>query len=174
MKVEEWLAAVPPPYPDDSAGEINDVTNGKTDGGSKANKDFYGTVVELYCLGILPKNDEWDFANTFIEMSEYLSESKKKVSVTLNPSNIRRIMPNWKTFKPLEERRRQFRLLNLQSPQPNQSNPLQTFIPTPRDPHPQRTKISWTSHPLQPKLPSPRRTSLMSRRRAPRDGHYRH
>jgi hypothetical protein len=78
LKVEEWLAAVPPPYPFDAGGEINGGTNGVTNGPSKS-KDFYGKVVELYCLVLLPRNEEWDFANTFIEMNEYLSESKKKV-----------------------------------------------------------------------------------------------
>jgi hypothetical protein len=77
LKVEEWLAAVPPPYPFDAGGEINGGTNGVTNGAAKS-KDFYGKVVELYCLVLLPRNEEWDFANTFIEMNEYLSESKKK------------------------------------------------------------------------------------------------
>jgi len=81
LKVEEWLAAVPPPYPYESVGDINGVTNG-----TSKSKNFYGKVVELYCLVLLPRNEEWDFAVTFIEMNEYLSDSKKKVN---SPSQIR-------------------------------------------------------------------------------------
>jgi len=85
LKVEEWLSAVPPPYSYDAAGaEINGVTNG-----TSKTKDYYGKVLELYCLVILPRNGEWDFAKTFIEMNEYLSDSKKKVNTT--PSKF----PKW-------------------------------------------------------------------------------
>lgn len=77
LKVEEWLSAVPPPYSYDASVEINGVTNG-TNGSSKT-RDYYGKVVELYCLVLLPRNGEWEFSKTFIEMNEYLSDSKKRV-----------------------------------------------------------------------------------------------
>jgi hypothetical protein len=89
LRVEEWLAVVPPPFPFESTTMINGVTNGTN--GSMKTKDHYGKVVELYCLFLLPKNEEWDFANTFIDMNEYLSDSKKKV------------MSRWKTDKDIHQ-----------------------------------------------------------------------
>src|SRR5271169_1537732 len=71
LKVEEWLAAVPPPYPYQSSADINGLVNGESNGVKQ--KDYYGMVLELYCLALLPRNEEWEFANTFIEMNEYLS-----------------------------------------------------------------------------------------------------
>ena len=78
LKVEEWLAAVPPPYPIRSTFNIESLTNGETNGNIPG-KDFYGKVLELYILSLLPRNEEWEFANTFIGMNEYLSDSKKRV-----------------------------------------------------------------------------------------------
>jgi hypothetical protein len=63
--VEEWLAAVPSPVP------------------YEKEKDLYGKVIELYCLGLLPRNKEWEFARTFIGMNEYLSKSRKEVQLFL-------------------------------------------------------------------------------------------
>lgn len=80
LKVEEWLAAVPPPFPLHSS-ELNGLTNGESIGTSKQ-KDFYGKVLELYCLSLLPRNEEWEFAKTFIYMNEYLSEHKKSVEIS--------------------------------------------------------------------------------------------
>jgi hypothetical protein len=78
LRVEEWLAAVPPPFPFESSTPINGDTNGVN--GSVKRKDQYGKVLELYCLFLLPRNEEWDFASTFIGMNEYLLDAKKKVS----------------------------------------------------------------------------------------------
>lgn len=88
LKVEEWLAAVPPPFPLHST-ELNGLTDGTngTNGmngeavvnGTSKQKDYYGKVLELYCLSLLPKNEEWEFAKTFIDMNEYLSDTKKRV-----------------------------------------------------------------------------------------------
>lgn len=80
LKVEEWLAAVPPPFPLHSS-ELVGLTNGEVNGTSKQ-KDFYGKVLELYCLSLLPRNEEWEFAKTFIYMNEYLSEHKKSVELS--------------------------------------------------------------------------------------------
>jgi hypothetical protein len=79
LKVEEWLAAVPPPYPYQSSAVIDGLVNDESNGVKQ--KDYYGKVLELYCLALLPRNEEWDFANTFIEMNEYLSDARKKVSI---------------------------------------------------------------------------------------------
>jgi len=78
LKVEEWLAAVPAPFPYESAENLNGVTGAVTNGTGKV-KDFYGKVLELYCLSLLPRNEEWDYANSFIDMNDFLSEAKKKV-----------------------------------------------------------------------------------------------
>lgn len=74
LKVEEWLAAVPPPYPYQSTTEISELTNGVKQ------RNYYSKVLELYCLSLLPRNEEWEFANTFIDMNEYLSDARKKVN----------------------------------------------------------------------------------------------
>jgi len=79
LKVEEWLASVPPPYPMQSS-EINDLTNGENN--SSDGKDFYGKVLELYCTSLLPRNEEWDFAKEFIQLNEYLSPQRKQVFIT--------------------------------------------------------------------------------------------
>ena len=80
LKVEEWLCAVSPPFPCKYTVDIGGFTDELT--GVKQ-KDHYGNVLELYCLSILPRNEEWEFAKTFIEMNEYLSDSRKKVSLSL-------------------------------------------------------------------------------------------
>src|SRR5208282_258274 len=86
LKVEEWLAAVPPPFPYQSTIiDINSPTNGESNGVKQ--RDYYGQVLELYCLVLLPRNEEWEFANTFIEMNEYLSDARKKVKPTLRRSD---------------------------------------------------------------------------------------
>jgi hypothetical protein len=82
LKVEEWLAAVPPPYPYQSTTEIRGLTNGESNGVKQRN--YYGKVLELYCLSLLPRNEEWEFANTFIDMNEYLSDARKKVNTLLD------------------------------------------------------------------------------------------
>jgi hypothetical protein len=93
LRVEEWLAAVDPPVDNTSInGDSTSIVNGDSnvvsglDNGSlngdsivPKQKEFYGKVVELYCLFLLPRNQEWEFANTFINMNDYLSSSKKKV-----------------------------------------------------------------------------------------------
>ena len=92
LRVEEWLAAVPPPFPVRST-ELNGLTNGEVNGTSKQ-KDYYGKVLELYCLSLLPKNEEWEFAKTFIDMNEYLSDTKKRVeSCSWQDTEIRPISP---------------------------------------------------------------------------------
>lgn len=79
LRVEEWLAAVPPPFPYQSTIiDNNSLTNGESNG--VKHRDYYGKVLELYCLALLPRNEEWEFANTFIEMNEYLSDYRKKVN----------------------------------------------------------------------------------------------
>ena len=97
LRVEEWLAAVPPPYPLQSS-QIAGLTNGERSSG----KDWYGKVLELYCLSILPRNEEWDFATTFIGMNEYLSQSKKQVPLPPNfefPKLTIKVLPH-KTIGP--------------------------------------------------------------------------
>lgn len=93
LKVEEWLAALPPPYPMQSTSDMDSLTNGETNGNVKG-KDFYGKVLELYILSLLPRNEEWEFANTFIGMNEYLSDSKKKVSILIDVVHHRHILQN--------------------------------------------------------------------------------
>jgi hypothetical protein len=78
LKVEEWLAAVPPPFSYHSSADVSTVRDGSSIPTAKQ-KDYYGKVLELYCLFLLPQNEEWEFARTFIDMNEYLSESRKKV-----------------------------------------------------------------------------------------------
>ena len=78
LRVEEWLAAVPPPFLYPMTTDVNELANGNNNGNAKR-KDCYGKVIELYCLALLPRNEEWEFANTFIDTNEYLSKSKKKV-----------------------------------------------------------------------------------------------
>jgi hypothetical protein len=78
LKVEEWLAAVPPPFPYQSTNDFNGSMNGESNGLPRY-RDYYGKILELYCLSLLPRNDEWEFANTFIGMNEYLSDPKKRV-----------------------------------------------------------------------------------------------
>ena len=91
MKVEEWLAAVPPPYPMQSTSDMDSQTNGDTNGNVKG-KEFYGRVLELYILSLLPRNEEWEFANTFIGMNEYLSESKKRAYIHIDVTDDRHIL----------------------------------------------------------------------------------
>ena len=80
LKVEEWLAAVPPPFLHESTFvDISGLTNGESNGVKQ--RDYYGKVLESYCLALLPQNEEWDFANTFIDTNEYLPEARKKVSI---------------------------------------------------------------------------------------------
>lgn len=82
LRIEEWLAAVPPPFPCQSTVvDMNGLTNGESNG--VRHKDYYGKVLEFYCLILLPRNEEWEFANTFLEMNDYLSESRKNVNAHL-------------------------------------------------------------------------------------------
>ena len=90
LKVEEWLAAVPPPFPLHST-ELNGLMNGGAVNGTSKQKDFYGKVLELYCLSLLPRNEEWEFAKTFIDMNEYLSDYKKRVQSWRNIADVRHI-----------------------------------------------------------------------------------
>jgi hypothetical protein len=81
LKVEEWLATVPSLDPDLSS------STEQFDGTSKAEqfpkqRDPYGKVLELYCLSLLPANEEWEYAATFIDMNEYISPNKKQVPVS--------------------------------------------------------------------------------------------
>jgi hypothetical protein len=73
LRVEEWLAAVPPPYPFPSEN-VTSLLNGH-----KKIKDHYSTILELYILSVLPRNEEWEFAREFIGTNEYLSDVKKRV-----------------------------------------------------------------------------------------------
>ena len=75
--MEEWLAAVPPPYPFASEG-VSRLINGHENGHGKTN-DHYSTILELYVLSLLPRNGEWEFAQEFIATNEYLSDVKKRV-----------------------------------------------------------------------------------------------
>jgi hypothetical protein len=77
LRVEEWLAAVPPPYPFPS-DNVSRVINGHENGHRKT-KDHYSTILELYILSLLPRNGEWEFAREFIATNEYLSDVKKRV-----------------------------------------------------------------------------------------------
>jgi len=87
MKVEEWLAAVNPPDDSDNL-PANGATNGETKEQDKR-KDVYGKVLELYCLFLLSRNEEWEFAQAFISGNFYLSENKKKAPA---PSIIKSII----------------------------------------------------------------------------------
>jgi len=78
LRAEEWLSAVPPPYPLQSpqVNGQNGVTNGDN---NLEGKELYGKVLEVYCISLLPRNEEWDFAKEFIQLSAYLSPQKKQV-----------------------------------------------------------------------------------------------
>jgi hypothetical protein len=79
LRVEEWIAVAPPPFPYQT--DVNGVKDGDSNGATKP-KDYYDKIVESYCLFLLPRNEEWDFAIIFIGKNEYLSESRKKVCQT--------------------------------------------------------------------------------------------
>jgi len=83
MKVEEWLAAVNPPDELENLHLDNGATNGDTKEQSKK-KDVYGKVLELYCLFLLSRNEEWEYAKSFISGNFYLSENKKRVHAPLS------------------------------------------------------------------------------------------
>jgi hypothetical protein len=84
LRVEEWLAAVPPPYPFPSEN-VSRLINGH-ENGHRRTKDHYSTVLELYILSLLPRNGEWEFAREFIATNENLSDVKKRVSSLLKSS----------------------------------------------------------------------------------------
>lgn len=88
--VEEWLAAVPTPFPPQPVVD-NGVANGDNNG---KQRDYYGNVLELYCLALLSRNEEWEFANTFIETNEYLIDSKKRVVLSNFHTKVRNTSPN--------------------------------------------------------------------------------
>ncbi|KAL4968270.1 protein pex26 [Aspergillus stella-maris] len=53
----------------------------RSNGGTDTPKDLAARVrlIELFTLHVLPRNEEWDYATQFIEMSEVLDEERKEV-----------------------------------------------------------------------------------------------
>ncbi|KAL4936448.1 hypothetical protein BDV06DRAFT_204996 [Aspergillus oleicola] len=53
----------------------------RPNGGTDTPKDLAARVrlIELFTLHVLPRNEEWDYATQFIEMSEVLDEERKEV-----------------------------------------------------------------------------------------------
>lgn len=63
--IEDWLARRE--YPDS-------LTRSDSDNG-----DGYEKVLELYCLQVLPKLEQWDYANEFLEYESELVHETREV-----------------------------------------------------------------------------------------------
>ncbi|KAL8789023.1 MAG: hypothetical protein Q9195_007043 [Heterodermia aff. obscurata] len=64
----------------DSPNSVNGLTNGaKGYNGTNTPRDLTSRVklIELYTLHVLPRNEEWDYAQDFIKMSETLDEDTR-------------------------------------------------------------------------------------------------
>ena len=66
----------------DSPNHVNGLTNGaKRNDGTNTPRDLTSRVkiVELYTLHVLPRNEEWDYAQDFIKMSDTLDEDTRDI-----------------------------------------------------------------------------------------------
>ncbi|KAI9723545.1 MAG: hypothetical protein M1828_004141 [Chrysothrix sp. TS-e1954] len=82
QKLEAYLAAVQNPLLDVS-GHM--ARSGKTNGhahqnGTSTPRDLSSRlkILEIYTLHVLPRNEEWEYAREFINMSEILDEERKE------------------------------------------------------------------------------------------------
>ena len=72
VMIEDWLARREPTYGNDADGQLT----------------AYEKVLELYCLHILPKLEEWDYAKEFLHYETELPLARREVMLR---SYIRRV-----------------------------------------------------------------------------------
>jgi hypothetical protein len=65
--VEDWLARREPRY----------LSNGYSD--AEPDGDEYEKVLELYCLHILPRLEQWDYAKEFLQYEGELLVDRREV-----------------------------------------------------------------------------------------------
>jgi hypothetical protein len=79
--VEHWLN-----HRDDVPNLLNvSPYHGNTLPGSEHTEDMYERLIDVYCLQILPRLGEWDYAMEFLKYEPELSHEKKKVWHVLHP-----------------------------------------------------------------------------------------
>lgn len=66
--IEDWLSRREPRYAFD---------------GGQDDSDGYEKMLELYCLHILPKLDQWEYAKEFLEYESELSSQQRQVFIAL-------------------------------------------------------------------------------------------
>lgn len=85
--IEEWLARRPLPRTS-SPNLLGDGTLSKN-GKRMAEDDGYAKVVDVYCLHVLPRLEDWEYAMEFMKYEVELSEERRMVClVSCLPSRI--------------------------------------------------------------------------------------
>jgi hypothetical protein len=69
MMTEEWLSRRETPL----------MLNEFSHSGDDSDEGGYDKVLEIYCLHILPKLGQWDYAKEFLQCESELSESRREV-----------------------------------------------------------------------------------------------
>jgi len=69
MMAEEWLSKRESPI----------MLNGGSTGEDDTEEGGYDKVIEIYCLRILPKLEQWDYAKEFLQFESELSEPRREV-----------------------------------------------------------------------------------------------
>lgn len=70
---EDWLSRRVPPVED----------------GLESEEGGYDKVLEIYCLLVLPKLEQWDYAKEFLQFESELSEPRREVYPSLLNSRLR-------------------------------------------------------------------------------------
>lgn len=72
--IEEWLARRPP-LGSTSPDNGNPIRNSRR----RAEDDGYAKVVDVYCLHVLPRLGDWEYATEFMKYEQELPEARRLV-----------------------------------------------------------------------------------------------
>ncbi|KAL2856884.1 hypothetical protein BJX68DRAFT_229648 [Aspergillus pseudodeflectus] len=81
QRLETYLSSYGQPNLDIEEHLNSPTTSQRLNGGTDTPKDLAARVrlIELFTLHVLPRNEEWDYAREFINLSEVLDEERKEV-----------------------------------------------------------------------------------------------
>lgn len=81
MIVTLVLASMKLNVPEVGKGMVEDWLSGRGDPeeGSSGDEDGYEKIIELYCLHLLPRLEEWDLASEFLQYEGELHTANKQV-----------------------------------------------------------------------------------------------